>query len=120
MSARDRLDRYEQDWDRHMRWRNPPNHAGGVAPGQYVQESSGFGRVGHDVAFREVPSELRERLAKRLESAIAVLVDEEHAKLLTELRLAAVAEAKATLEELKNEPLSPREAAFLQTGDPGP
>lgn len=102
MSARDRLDTYERDWGRHLRWR-----AGGgrgstseIKPGHYIQESAGFGRSGHAVAFQEVPTELRDRLAKRLEACVAQLVDEEHAKLVEELRVAAVAEAKITLEEL--------------------
>jgi len=114
------LDRYEQDWGRHMRWRNPPNHAGGAVPGRYVEKGTAGGRFDLAVTFREMSNDLESRVSKRLEQVVADLVAEEHAKLLTELRLAAVAEAKATLEELKDEPLSPREAAFLQTGDPGP
>jgi hypothetical protein len=55
---------------------------------------------GTQVAFREIPTDLRDRVAKRLEDCVRGLVDEEHAKLVEELRVAAVAEAKATLEEL--------------------
>jgi hypothetical protein len=55
---------------------------------------------GPHVAFREMPSDLRERVAKRLESVVARLVDEEHAAMLEQLRAATRLEAMRTLEEL--------------------
>jgi len=95
MSARDKLDTYERDWARHLNWRKPRD---GGEPGLYLDERSGLG--GLSIRFREMPSDLRDRVAKRLESYILGLVDLEHTALIEELRAAAVTEAKATLKEL--------------------
>ncbi len=99
MSARDDLNRYEQDWERHMNWRHPREHES-AKPGAYVYEGGGF-RTEHAVRFSEMPTALRDRVAKRLEAAIVAMVDEEHETTLAELKRSAIEEAKRTLAELE-------------------
>jgi hypothetical protein len=101
MSAKDRLESYERDWERHLRWRNPPAHDS-AKPGVYAACERGFGGTDRSLTLREMNHDLSDRVYKRLESVIAQLVDEEHTALLVEHRKAAIAEARATLEALEN------------------
>lgn len=100
MSAKDNLKSYEQDWERHLRWRNPPAHDS-AKPGAYTACDRGFGGSDRSLTLREMSRDLADRVYKRLESVLAELVDEEHAILLAERKKAAIEEARATLEELE-------------------
>lgn len=110
MSAKDRLDTYERDWERHERWREPKRGFvadAGNPGGKYIEKSS-YGGGAPFVRFSEMPSELRDRVAERLEFAIRQLVDAEHALVLAERRAEALEEAKRTLAALGNGEPSPR------------
>lgn len=98
MSARAELTRYENDWLTHLRWLGRGHEARHA--GTYVYKG-GMTSAEFSVRFSEMPSQLRERVAARLEGVLSAMVVEEHEKMLAELRASAVEEAKATLAELE-------------------
>ena len=114
MSARDDLNRYQQEWSRHLRWRKPGSHMA-QKPGRYINLNGPMGST--VISLDDMPSELRHAVNQRLEAIVTNIVNDEHTKRLAELRARAIAEAQDTLDELTG-PSGPKPILPEEPGKP--
>jgi len=109
MSARDDLNRFEHDWERHLEWRaGQRNGMGKDPPGKYVAETNRL-QMGTLLNLHSVPATIEEKFRARIETFIRDELDAIAIAERRRLRLAARAEAEQTLAEIPaDEPIPSR------------
>lgn len=94
MSARDDLDRFDSEWERHLEFRKGER---GAKPHTYVGSRTGWDIT---LSLRELPSALRDSLIADLELRLTALIDAKREEVRTKLVERAKEEARRTLAEL--------------------
>jgi len=101
MSARDDLNSFERDWERHLEWRaGQRNGMGKDPPGKYVAETANRLQMGTLLNLHSVPAAIEEKFRARVETCIREELDAIAMAERRRLRLLARAEAERTLNEI--------------------
>ena len=90
MSAKDDLDRFDESWERHMRWRR--GTLGNDNP-RYLSER-------RELLLTDLPNSLRELLLEGFEQLVSIELDRLYLLKVSELKIAAIDEARRTLDVL--------------------